>query len=390
MPETVDPPAAPAPVEPPPPAADPLPEVPPLSSDRLPPQFRKHVDMTSPLPLRGMAAKGLVPLSPSDTCHCLAMLGLDPDSGIAAAARKSAAGLPDKILSIGLRDETQSPRTLHFFAEQLAGKDGPLEYVVLNNSSHDFTVAQIVAATSSAKLIDIVANNQLRILRDERVLRSLVGNPSASKAVVDLTCDFAVRSGLVLTDLPAMVEAHLRIHGAPPAVPGSQQAAEADHNTALAVMAEFGDSVTDPSAPPMEDPKRLNLTQRIGKMSIAEKIKLSSLGNKEARAILMRDPNKIVALSVIHSPRISDGEVLQLAHSKTCPDDVLRVIINARDWTRQYPIKLALVKNPKVPLAIAMRLMSTLRDSEVKELAGNKNIPSGIRMQAKKMLEKKR
>jgi hypothetical protein len=144
-----------------------------------------------------------------------------------------------------------------------------------------------------------------------------------------------------------------------------------------------------PVAAPMDEGKRLNLTQRISKMNVAEKIKLATLGNKEARGLLMRDTNKLVSMAVINSPRITDGEVLQLAHSKTCPEDVLRVIIHSRDWIRQYPIKLALVRNPKVPLAVAMRFMATLREAEVKELAKDKNIPSALRVQAKKMGEKK-
>ncbi|MBI5547273.1 MAG: hypothetical protein HY901_25610, partial [Deltaproteobacteria bacterium] len=68
-------------------AADLMPEVPPISIERLPPNFRKHADPKSPLPLRGMAAKGLVPLSPQDMCLCLALLAHDPDPGVAAAAR---------------------------------------------------------------------------------------------------------------------------------------------------------------------------------------------------------------------------------------------------------------------------------------------------------------
>ncbi|MFN7131148.1 MAG: hypothetical protein ACK4N5_03645, partial [Myxococcales bacterium] len=73
--------------------ADPFPEVPALSAERLPPNYRKHVEPGSPAPLRGMAAKGLVPLAPADMCHALAMLASDADPGIAATARKTAAGL---------------------------------------------------------------------------------------------------------------------------------------------------------------------------------------------------------------------------------------------------------------------------------------------------------
>ena len=110
---TATPEAAPQPVE------DALPGVAPLDAERLPPNYRKHVDPKAPAPLRGMAAKGMVPLAPSDMCNCLAMLASDSDAGIAAAARKTAAGLPDKILSVGLRDDGQNPRVLDFFAEKI-------------------------------------------------------------------------------------------------------------------------------------------------------------------------------------------------------------------------------------------------------------------------------
>lgn len=370
------------------PQPDPLADVPPLSAERLPPNFRKHVDPASPVPIRGMAAKGSVPLSPQDMCHCLAMLGSDPDPGIAASARKTAAGLPDKILSAGLREEDASPRVLHFFAEALVGKDLPIECIALNSSAHDRTIASIAATSTSTRILEIVANNQLRILRSEEVLRALLGNPSASAALVALTCDFAVRNGLCLTDIPAMIEAHIRIHGAPPAHAGPELSGTGA-DTAKAIMEEYGEAVTSPSAPPMEEGKRLNLTQRIARMSVSERIKLATLGNKEARGILMRDPNKLVSLAVIHSPRITDAEVLMLATSKTCPDDVLRIIYRSRDWTRQYPIKLALVKNPKVPLAKSMSYLATLREAEVRDISTNKNVPSAIRLQAKKMVDKK-
>jgi hypothetical protein len=382
-----------APAEAPPAApGDLFPEVPPLTFDRLPPNYRKHADPKSPVGLRSMAAKGMVPLAPVDMCLCLALLANDADPAVAAAAQKTASGLPDKILSVALRDESANPRTLHFLASALAGKDQPLEYVALNHAAHDLTVAQVAVGTSSARILEIIANNQLRILRSEAVLRAIILNPATSKALVDLTCDFTVRNGLCLEDVPAMIEAHVRIHGAAPAaqpvvLPG--QPAPRLPDTAEALLAEFGDALTSGGAPPMEEGRRLNLTQRVAKMSVSEKIKLATLGNKEARGILMRDANKLVTLAVIGSPRISDGEVLVLAHSKTTADDVLRIIYQSREWTRQYPIKVALVKNPKVPLAITMRFMATLRESEVKELAGNKNVPSAVRVNAKKLIGKK-
>ena len=52
-------------------------------------------------------------------------------------------------------------------------------------------------------------------------------------------------------------------------------------------------------------------------------------------------------------------------------------------------VKLALVKNPKVPQGVSMRLMTTLHEHDVKTLAKDKNVPGSVQMLAKKQIEKK-
>ena len=39
--------------------------------------------------------------------------------------------------------------------------------------------------------------------------------------------------------------------------------------------------------------------RQISDMSVAEKVKLALMGNKEARSLLIKDPNKIVATAVV-------------------------------------------------------------------------------------------
>ena len=45
---------------------------------------------------------------------------------------------------------------------------------------------------------------------------------------------------------------------------------------------------------------------------------------------------------------------------------------------------LALVKNSKTPVAITMNLMQRLNDSDVKELASDRNVPEALRLAARK------
>ena len=208
-------------------------------------------------------------------------------------------------------------------------------------------------------------------------------NPNTLASLIDGVCDFAVRNGMVLEDVPQIQAARVRVFG-----PQVLQRPPERGPTAEEVVAEHAELRED-DAPPVEEGKRLTLSQRVGKMSISEKIKLATLGNREARELLARDTNKLVAVAVIRSPRITDGEVLSMANNRAVVEDVLRVIYSNREWTKSYVLKLALVKNPKTPLAIAMRHLSNLREADVVSLARNKNVPSGIQMVAKKMVEKK-
>jgi hypothetical protein len=354
----------------------------PFNAEFLPPNLRKHVDPAAPVPLRMMAAKSLVPLSPSDMLGALFMLTFDPDAGVRETVAKTAAGLPDKILGSAVRDEEVQPPVLGYFLRLLKQKETYAELLVLNASTPDDAVAE-VARDCSAKLAEIIGQNQLRLLRHEDILRNLCANPQVPVSLTDSVCDFAVRSGMMLADVPQMKEARVRLFG-----PEAAEAPPDPGPTAEQILQEFQEVATEDGAP-MEEGKKLTLAQRIMKMSISEKIKLATLGNKEARTALIRDTNKLVAVAVIRSPRITDGEVLACAANKAMMEDVLRVIYNNREWTKNQKVKLALVKNPKVPLTVTMKFLNTFRDAELKDLSRDRNVPAAVQSFAKKLHEKK-
>ncbi|RPH72190.1 MAG: hypothetical protein EHM78_04240 [Myxococcaceae bacterium] len=348
----------------------------------LSPTLRKHVDPGSPVPMRMMAAKALVPLPPPDMITALFLLTADADEKVRTTAAESASKLPDRILSSALRDEEVEPPVLGWFLDRMAELDVYAEMLVLNASTPDDALAR-AASHCGMRTAEIIAQNQLRLLRHEDIVRQLCLNPRCGPALIDGVCDFSVRSGLLLADVPQMRQARVRIFG--------PEAAEAPPDlgpTADEIIAEYGE-LADENAPPMEEGKRLTLAQRVMKMSIAEKIKLATKGNKEARSYLLRDSNKLVAVAVIRSPKITDGEVLAVANNRAAQDDVLRVVYNNREWLKDYRVKVALTKNPKVPLPVAMKFLAQLRESEVKELTKNKNVPSGVQLMARKMLDKK-
>ncbi len=138
--------------------------------------------------------------------------------------------------------------------------------------------------------------------------------------------------------------------------------------------------------------ERENFYKRIQRMSVAEKVKMALLGNKEAREILLKDTNKLVSSSVLRNPRITEEEILRAVNSKTTPDEILRQVAGNREWVKKYPVKLGIVNNPKTPLAISMHFLGQLNEKDIRQIAKSKNVASVLSTAAKKvvMLKEKR
>jgi hypothetical protein len=143
-----------------------------------------------------------------------------------------------------------------------------------------------------------------------------------------------------------------------------------------------GEIVEVVEAPPTPDPTD---SREIWALPVPMKIRLAMLGNAFDRAILIRDPKKIVAIAAVKSPGMTDVEIQKYAGLSTLAEEVVGYIANRRDWTKLYSVKLSLVNNPKCPLGMAMRLLPLLREKDVESVARSRGIPSALAAQARKL-----
>ncbi len=140
----------------------------------------------------------------------------------------------------------------------------------------------------------------------------------------------------------------------------------------------------------LDEKKAKTLFQLIQGMTVPEKINLAVKGDKEARTLLILDSNKMVQLAVIENPRVTESEVVNISRSRNVNEEVLRKIANNKEWSKLYQVRLALVNNPKTPVAVALRLVQTLRLSDLKTLASSKSVPSVVSSTARRMVMKKK
>lgn len=138
------------------------------------------------------------------------------------------------------------------------------------------------------------------------------------------------------------------------------------------------------------DKESQSLSQKIARMTVAEKIKLALTGDKEARCILIRDGNKMIQGAVVQNARLTDAEAVQIAKMRTMDEGVIRHLATERKWLKVYPVKVALAKNPKTPLMLAMRLLPLLREADLREIAKSKDVLKTVSSQALRLLSQKK
>lgn len=136
----------------------------------------------------------------------------------------------------------------------------------------------------------------------------------------------------------------------------------------------------------LEGAQARNLFALIQQMSIAERLKLALKGGRDARAILIRDSNRIIQRFVLQNPRLSEDEVLGTCRNRNVDSELLRLVGENREWTRNYQIRLALSQNPKAPLSVALPFVGGLVERDLRVLAKNRNVSSAVSSRARRAL----
>ena len=170
-------------------------------------------------------------------------------------------------------------------------------------------------------------------------------------------------------------------------VPADMRAFFASRGVQTSAAAESADDPLIDAAdeePAAADGSNISVSERVAMMSVLEKMKAAMRGTREERAILVRDPNRLVAAAVLSSPKLTGQEVEAIAKMANVGEEVLRVIGMNRGWTKNYGVVAGLVRNPKTPVAVSLNLLQRINDRDVKLLALDRNIPEPVRMAARK------
>jgi hypothetical protein len=360
----------------------------PLPVEALPEALRRFANPDAPERARQAAAKGLVPLKGADLVALLLQLAADANQAIASAATESFTALPRAVLE-GALDAPLHPAFLDRLADLSPGAED-LERLVSNPATADATIARI-ARTCNDRLAERIAVNEQRILGAPEIIESLYKNKATRMSTVDRLIELAVRNNVRVDGIPTF-DAHAEAIRGQLIPEASDEPLPGDSFFQNALLDDADEAPIDVDAvdgsEALKD-KFKPLSTQIADMTLQEKIRMTMVGNAAARAILVRDSNKMVSLAAIQSPMMTESEAAGIVQSRQIGEDVLRVIGNRREWLSNYEVKRGLIFNPKTPIGISMRFLSHLHVSDLRNIARSRGIPAALKTAAASRIAKK-
>lgn len=382
---------------------------------------------TAPKPAQMAAARGILPLPQTDLLEALVILSQNEDKELSKAAEKTLKSQDNEKLKSVINSEEVAPKVLHYFATQETLSQEVYEAVISNPKTPNDSIVQFARQASNGELLEVLSFNQQLLIKTPDIIDAIIANPyrtaEAERRASEIKREFFEKERGA-----EQIAKELRAQGKEAAAEFIEEAEftdellevsedeslDVDDALFLAELIEVPDSDVDDSWLSLEyieeiyeetdeqrqaavskilgemkaendgevSNERVSMISKIMNMNMKDRIKMAMKGNREARNILIRDPNRVVAQAVVNNPKLTEQEVEKITKMRTVPEDVLRQIAMNRQWARNYIIIHNLALNPRTPVGNAMSIIPRLQLRDLISMSKNKNVPDAIRRHA--------
>ncbi|MFN0277407.1 MAG: hypothetical protein ACKVRN_02280 [Pyrinomonadaceae bacterium] len=385
------------------------------------------IEGSAPRPAQLAASRGVLPLPQIDLLEVLVTFSEGADAELKNNAITTLASQSGDSLEATMHSMEIAPRVLAYFAGRTELPAEVHEAIITNARTPPMAIAKFAASTQNGLLLELISLNQQLLIQNPAIIDAIINNshrtPEAERRAAETKREFFEKERGA-----QQIANELRAQGKEAAAEFLEQAEftidldasgmSIDDAILLAQHIEVPDQETDDSWLGLEyieeiyeeteeqrkatigkilgelqaeedeeiSSERVSMINRVMKMGVKDRVKLGMKGDREARNILIRDPNRLVSSAVINNPRITDQEVEMIAAMRAVPEEVLRQIAANRQWIRSYPIMHSLARNPRTPIANTITIMSRLQLRDLTALSKNRNVSDAVRRQALRLV----
>lgn len=387
------------------------------------PVVKSVIQGVAPRPAQLAASRGVLPLSQLDLLEVLVAFSEGQDAELRDNAIATLAAQNTDSLEATLRSLQAAPRVLAYFARRPDLPDAIYESIVTNPQTPPVSIAQLAASSVNGLLLELISLNQQLLIQNPAIIDAIINNsyrtPEAERRAAETKREFFEKERGA-----QQIANELRAQGKHAAAEFLEQAEftldmdavgmSVDDAILLAEHIEVPDQETDDSWLSLEyieeiyeeteeqrkatfnkilgelqaeeeeeiSSERVSMINRIMKMGVKDRVKLGMKGDREARNILIRDPNRLVSSAVVNNPRITEQEVEMISSMRSVTEEILRQIATNRQWSRSYGVMHSLARNPRTPIANVVTILSRLQLRDLAALTKNRNVSDAVRRQA--------
>lgn len=132
--------------------------------------------------------------------------------------------------------------------------------------------------------------------------------------------------------------------------------------------------------------KQTSVWDRVRALPYAEKIILATKTDRSERAVLIQENDPQILYYLLKNPRITMEEVLRIARMTSISAMVADQIAKTTHWSTNQEIRSALVNNPRTAPALALKLLPTLPEAEIRHIAKSTAVSQALKQAAMRIL----
>jgi hypothetical protein len=141
------------------------------------------------------------------------------------------------------------------------------------------------------------------------------------------------------------------------------------------------DEAGDDDGPPVSADART----RIRNAPQHEKIQIALHGTRDERGAILRDPTaRPLHGYVLRNPQLGLDEVVMVAGMRTISPEVLKMIAERREWVQRSDVAAALLRNPKTPVPLALKVIPFVSQTELRQLAKTSSLRTPLLREIRK------
>ncbi len=390
------------------------------------PVVRSVIEGAAPRPACVAASRGILPLPQADLLEILVSFYNGSDAELKENARQTLSTQSSVALDGTLTSHDTAPSVLGYFIAQDHLPAAAYQAIIQNANTPSSAIAAFARRTTSGDLLELISLNQQLLIRDKSIIEAILGNShrtsEAERRASETKREFFEKergAQQIANELRAQGKeaAAEFVESVDIAADGDDSGLSEEDALFLAQHIEVLDKDTDDEWLRLEfiedlyeeteaqrkatldkiigelkneedeiAGERISMINKIMRMGVKDRVKLGMKGDREARNILIRDPNRLVSSAVVNNPRISEQEIENIASMRSLSEDILRQIASNRQWSRSYGVMHALVRNPRTPIANSLTIMSRLQLRDLTGLSKNRNVSDAVRRHATRLL----